>query len=178
LQENYYFPIEIFKLYTIIIAAKINFMKIFPYLFLVISVAIIWKFIAEKRAKASQRVEKAPSPLKSAIGDLKIARKNIGKNLSKTFVNLLASAIKRYLSVEFKYIDEAKTSDEILAKFAHDATNDWGISGLAAEIFSLSDRVNFAKRELTVAQQRGMYKKACRLILGVSRSRKKHFPCK
>jgi hypothetical protein len=153
-------------------------MKSFSYLFLAILVAVAWKFFARKRAKTFLRTEAKPSPLKLAIGDLRIARRNIGKNSSETFAGLLMSATKRYLSAEFKYVDGAKTSDEILAKLVYDATNDWEISSLATEIFSLSDQVRFARRELAIAQQRGMYKKACRLILGVSRSKRKISPCK
>ncbi|MDR2720816.1 MAG: hypothetical protein LBB15_00815 [Puniceicoccales bacterium] len=153
-------------------------MRSFSYLFLVALVVIIWKYFSKKIAKVPRQTERKLSPLKIAIGDLKIARRNIGKNSSRAFISLLIAAIRHYLSVKFKYIDGAKTSDEILAKLTHDITNNWKISSLATEIFSLSDRVNFAKRELTVAQQRGIYKKACKLILEISRSRKKFSPCK
>ncbi|MDR3273999.1 MAG: hypothetical protein LBS87_01535 [Puniceicoccales bacterium] len=148
------------------------------YLLVGIALSAVAYKLVKRKAKIPKQIKATPTSLKLAIKNLKIARGNIGKNSSFTFIGLLTYAIKCYLSAEFKYVDGAKTSDEILAKFVFDITNDWLASSLITEIFSLADQVKFAKRELTVQQQRGMYKKACRLILNVSRSKRGISPCK
>ncbi|MDR1255789.1 MAG: hypothetical protein LBJ94_02620 [Puniceicoccales bacterium] len=130
------------------------------------------------RRKVVKIDEKTVSFLNLTIKNLRTARNNIGKNSSLAFIGLLTSAIETYLAAEFKYVDSAKTSDEILGKFVHDVTNDWTASSLITEIFSLADQVKFARRELSIQQQRGLYKKACRLILNVSRSKRRVSPCK
>ncbi|MDR0595387.1 MAG: hypothetical protein LBF94_01650 [Puniceicoccales bacterium] len=134
--------------------------------------------LARRKEKRTPVIEEKPSNLKLAIKDLKIARDGIGKNSSVAFIALLIFAIKNYLAAEFKYVDSSKTSDEILAKFVHDVTNDWTASSLITEIFSLSDQVKFAKRKLSISQQKGLYKKACRLVLSVSRAKKRISQCK
>ena len=80
--------------------------------------------LARRKEKRTPVIEEKPSNLKLAIKDLKIARDGIGKNSSVAFIALLIFAIKNYLAAEFKYVDSSKTSDEILAKFVHDVTND------------------------------------------------------
>ncbi|MDR0679682.1 MAG: hypothetical protein LBF42_01430 [Puniceicoccales bacterium] len=134
--------------------------------------------LASGKEKDPPVIKEKPSNLKLAIKDLRIARDNVGKNSNVAFIALLISAIKNYLAAEFKYVDSSKTSDEILSKFVHDVTNDWTASSLITEIFSMSDQVKFAKRELSVSQQKGLYKKACRLVLSVSRAKRRISQCK
>jgi hypothetical protein len=55
---------------------------------------------------------------------------------------------------------ETKTRDEIFAKLAHHITNHWVASNVITEIFSLSGYVQFAKRELSVFQWKGLYQTA------------------
>jgi hypothetical protein len=62
--------------------------------------------------------------------------------------------------------------DELLA----DASNDWSIIGLLAEILKITDTAKYAKRKLSVPQQRGLYRKACRFILFSQRFLRKNPP--
>jgi hypothetical protein len=140
--------------------------------------ALLLIFRAFRKREVSLKCSVKQTSLKIAINELKIAKKNIASGCSEAFMKSLTSAVKNYLFAKFKYIDSAKTNSEILTKFAGDVANDWETLSLLTEILSLSDESEFAERDLSLNQRRGIYKKACRLILRVSRVIKGKSKCK
>lgn len=112
-------------------------------------------------------------PIKETLDSLKIVKKSIGKDSYETFAVLLSNTLKKYLSYEFKYIKNTYTNDEILKKFNSDIKNDWEDSSSVTEILSLTEKVKFAKKKLSILQQRSLYKKTCLIILRIWRTRRK-----
>lgn len=99
-------------------------------------------------------------------------KRNISKESCECVSAMLSSILRTYLSQIFPYVHIEMTDPEIIEALRKDANNDWQILSQISEIFSLTERVNFAKKKLSVAQQRGLYKKTGRVILKIWQTKK------
>jgi hypothetical protein len=121
------------------------------------------------RGQRPASVEK-PSICMTTIDRLKSVRRGLSTSTSKEFSQLLADALRNYVHMAYKIPTDHRTSEEVVGRLLlDDPTNDWSVISLLAEVLKLADSVKFSPRELSTAQRRGMYKKACRLVLSSER---------
>ncbi|MDR1595301.1 MAG: hypothetical protein LBR91_00005 [Puniceicoccales bacterium] len=134
-------------------------------------VAFAYKFFKKRAAMRSVVSPRGgQSRVKVALKNLRMARAEIGDATFREFAILLSRALKIYIRSAYGFPALSTTSEEIVGKLIANGTNDWSVIGPVAEIFRLADAVKYSQRRISVLQQRGIYRKACRFILFSERS--------
>lgn len=129
-------------------------------------------------ARAKKGVKVIPiqrSPLKSAIFELIKIKKSISKETYDGVSMMLSSTLRSFLGKIFRYIRPEMTNTEIINALNRDPGNDWQTISLVTEVLSLTERVNFAKKQLSVPQQLGLYKKTGTVILKIWKERREKY---
>ncbi len=132
---------------------------------------IVFKFF--RRSKTFKKNENIISPFKKILLDLKIAKKDIGIESYESFAVIISNVLKKFLIKNFRYIKLEMTNNEIINALNKDASNDWKTLSMITEILSITEKVEFSKKTLSVVQQRGLYKKTCQVILKINRIKRK-----
>jgi hypothetical protein len=128
--------------------------------------ALLFLKFRQLRAKKSPvQSAQTPSSLMSAVKNLKLARAQISSATSREFSQLLSNALKMYIRRRYKLPSLISTTDEITNRLLADASNDWSLISLLAEVLKLADSAKYSQRKLSIPQQRGAYKKACMFVL-------------
>lgn len=133
-------------------------------IFVATALALPSLWVARRRRKAAT-VRSEPSPMGLALKNLRLARAQISDSNFLEFSKLLSRAMRIYILSAYKLPSPRITSEEIIDRLLANASNDWRIIGLLAEILKLTDSVKYSKRRLSLPQQRGIYKKACSFVL-------------
>jgi hypothetical protein len=104
------------------------------------------------------------SRVKKTIKNLRLARAQMSNSMFREFAQLLSKALRIYVLMAYKIPSTQITSEEIITRLMSDASNDWVTISLLAEVLRLTDSVKYSQRKISVPQQRGIYKKACRFV--------------
>ena len=125
-----------------------------------------------KKKKNAQHTGLKPlSNVRVFLRDLKGVRAVISANSCQIFCELLSASLKKYISSVYEFSTDGMTSDEIIDRLMSDPQNDWTEIGFLAEIFKITDSVRFSGRQLSVNQQRGLYKKSCRIVRHIEKNK-------
>lgn len=139
----------------------------------VVVIAMFHKYLPRKKILAE---EKTLNSFEQVFLDLKNARKCISEASYDVFAMKVSSAVRSYIRREFDIHAEYITTEEFLDKFISNVDNEWYTISIVTELLRLSDMAKFAKRKLSIAQQRGIYSKACRFVRIIeSKKRKEYF---
>lgn len=140
---------------------------------IIVVVALFHKYLPRKKILAE---EKTLTSFEQVFLDLKNARKCISEDSYDVFAMKVSSAVRSYIRREFDIHAEYITTDEFLDKFISNVDNEWYTISIVTDLLRLSDMAKFAKRKLSIAQQRGIYSKACRFVRIIeSKKRKEYF---
>ena len=140
---------------------------------IIIAVVLAYKYWPRKKIFS---VEKTLNSFEQVFRDLKSARKCISGDLCDVFAMKISSAVRTYIRREFNIKAEYITTEEFLDKFISNVDNEWYTISIVTDLLKLSDMAKFARRKLSIAQQRGIYSKACQFVRIVeSKKRKEYF---
>lgn len=124
------------------------------------------------RKKRDNEYVPPKTPLRLAFADLVRIKRNVSRDSYDSVAVMLSDTLRTFLGNIFEYVRPEMTNSEIIEEMNKDAGNDWETLSLVTEVLSLTERVNFAKKRLSVPQQLGLCKKAGTVILKIWRTRR------
>lgn len=140
---------------------------------LIIVVAVLaYKYWPRKKILAE---EKTLNSFQQVFRDLKSARKCISEDSYDIFAIKISSAVRAYIRREFSIHAEYITTEEFLDKFISNVDNEWYTISIVTDLLKLSDMAKFARRKLSIAQQRGIYSKACKFVRIIEAKKRKEY---
>jgi hypothetical protein len=136
-----------------------------------IVLALAWLFFLVVKRRRLSRMKSAANrgAPRSAVGltlkNLKLARAQISTATFREFSQLLSFALKMYIRAAHRLPSAIVTTEEMINGLMADASNDWSVISLLSEVLKLTDSVKYSQRKLSISQQRGLYKKACKFVI-------------
>ena len=122
----------------------------------------------EKKKRAKPICESTlnnESIVKKTLENLKSARTQISCQSYQEFSNLLAQALREYIQAAYGISSFITTTEELTKHMLANAKNDLNLISNVTDVLLVIDSIKYSKRKLSIVQQRGLYKKACRFIL-------------
>ena len=137
---------------------------------IVISVIIlIFAYLLYKKKRCARPAYESTlnneSIVKKTLENLKSARTQISCQSYREFSNLLAQALREYIQAAYGISSFITTTEELTKHMLANAKNDLNLISNVTDVLRVIDSVKYSKRKLSIVQQRGLYKKACRFIL-------------
>ena len=122
----------------------------------------------EKKKRAKPVCESSSinvSIVQKTLENLKSARAQISCQSYQEFSNILAQALREYIQTAYGISSFITTTEELTKYMLANEKNDLSLISNVTDVLRVIDSVKYSKRKLSIVQQRGLYKKACRFVL-------------
>lgn len=132
-------------------------------------VILIFVYLLYKKKKRSKSIcESSPnvsSIIQKTLENFKSARAQISCQSYQEFSNLLAQALREYIQAAYGISSFITTTEELTKHMLANAKNDLNLISNVTDVLRVIDSVKYSRRKLSIVQQRGLYKKACRFVI-------------